>query len=63
MTLPTTVKVIDNLEESFSPHGLPLTIKSNNGPQFCAEEFQEYCRHWDHPYEDHTKMAAGKLGS
>ena len=44
MTSTTTVKVIDNLEEIFSRHGLPTTIKSDNGPQFRSEEFREYCK-------------------
>ena len=43
MTSTTTVRVIDNLEEIFSCHGLPVTIKSDNGPQFISGEFQEYC--------------------
>ena len=42
MTSTTTVKVIDDLEEIFSRHGLPRTIKSDNGPQFTSGEFQEY---------------------
>ncbi|XP_014667482.1 PREDICTED: uncharacterized protein K02A2.6-like [Priapulus caudatus] len=37
------VKIIDSLEEIFSRHGLPITIKSDNGPQFRSEEFLEYC--------------------
>ena len=43
MTSTTAVKVIDNLEEIFSRHGLPITIKSDNGPQFISEEFRDYC--------------------
>ena len=43
MTSTTTVKVIDNLEEIFSRHSLPITMKSDNGPQFISGEFQEYC--------------------
>ena len=43
MTSTTTLKVFDGLEEIFSRHGLPITIKSNNGPQFTSGEFQEYC--------------------
>jgi hypothetical protein len=39
----TTEKVIDALEEMFSRHGLPFTIKSDNGPQFRSAEFQEFC--------------------
>ena len=43
MTSTTTVKVIDSLEEIFSCHGLPITIKCDNGPQFISGEFQECC--------------------
>ena len=43
MTSTTAVKVIDDLEEISSRHGLPRTIKSDNGPQFTSGEFQEYC--------------------
>ena len=35
-------KVIDAMEEMFSRHGLPLTIKTDNGPQFKAAEFNAY---------------------
>ena len=38
-------KIIDILEEIFSRHGVPLTIKSDNGPQFRSEKFKEYCEH------------------
>ena len=37
------MKVIDNLEDIFSLHGLPITIKCDNGPQFISGEFQECC--------------------
>lgn len=37
-------KVIDQLDEVFSRHGFPMTIKSDNGPQFISNEFDEYCR-------------------
>lgn len=43
MKSTTTGKVIDALEEMFSRHGLPLTMKSDNGPQFISEEFKAYC--------------------
>lgn len=39
----TTDKVIDAMEGMFSRHGLPLTIKTDNGPQFKAVEFGRYC--------------------
>ncbi|PFX13011.1 Uncharacterized protein K02A2.6 [Stylophora pistillata] len=44
MMSTVTEKVIENLEEIFSRHGLLLTIKSDNGPQFRSEEFREYCK-------------------
>ena len=40
----TAGKVIDCLDEVFSRHGLPVSLKSDNGPQFASEEFQEYCK-------------------
>lgn len=39
----TTEKVIDSLESIFSRHGLPVTLKSDNGPQFKSDEFRDYC--------------------
>lgn len=42
----TTEKVIDSLDEIFSRQGWPVTLKSDNGPQFRSEEFQEYCEHY-----------------
>ena len=43
MTSTTPVKVIDSSGDSFSRHGLPITIKSDSGLQFTSGEFQEYC--------------------
>ena len=40
----TAGKVIDCLDDVFSRHGLPVSLKSDNGPQFASEEFQEYCK-------------------
>nr|XP_006819797.1 PREDICTED: uncharacterized protein K02A2.6-like [Saccoglossus kowalevskii] len=45
LTSTVTEKLIDSLEEIFSRHGLPRTIKSDNGPQFRSDEFREYCEH------------------
>ena len=39
----TTDKVIWSLEKIFSRHGLPVTLKSDNGPQFRSSEFVEFC--------------------
>ena len=40
----TTGKVIECLEDIFSRHGLPISLKSDRGPQFISDEFQEYCK-------------------
>lgn len=42
-TTTTTDKIIDSLESIFSRHGLPVTCKSDNGPQFRSEQFSRYC--------------------
>ena len=39
-----TAKVIDCLEETFSRHGIPATLKSDNGPQFVSLEFDSFCK-------------------
>ena len=38
----TTEKVIDKIDEIFSRHGLPVTLKTDNGPQFRSDEFRSY---------------------
>lgn len=47
MLSTTAEKVIDVLDGIFSRHGLPRTIKSDNGPQFISGEFDEYCKQND----------------
>lgn len=38
----TTAKVIQCLNQIFATHGYPLTLKTDNGPQFISEEFENY---------------------
>ena len=38
----TASQIISRLEKIFAVHGLPVTITSDNGPQFRAEEFEQY---------------------
>jgi len=38
----TTRRVCTLLDKIFSVHGFPVTLKSDNGPQFIADEFREY---------------------
>ncbi len=43
LTSTTTSNVIDSLEGIFSRHGLPITLKSYNGPQFRSDEVKDFC--------------------
>jgi transposase InsO family protein len=44
MKSTTTKATIAKLREVFARTGLPRTMVSDNGPQWIAEEFQQYCR-------------------
>ena len=44
MRSTTTDKVIDCLENIFSRHGLPVSIRSDCGPQFLSSQFQDFCQ-------------------
>lgn len=43
LTSTVTHKIIWSLEKIFARHGLPVTLKSDNGPQFRADEFKTFC--------------------
>jgi hypothetical protein len=40
----TIAQIMDAMRRSFSCHGLPQRLVSDNGPQFTAHEFQEFMR-------------------
>ena len=40
----TPSKMISCLEAMFATHGLPLSIKTDNGPQFVSEEFEVHLK-------------------
>lgn len=40
----TSGKMISCLEAMFATHGLPMSIKTDNGPQFVSEEFEVYLK-------------------
>ena len=42
MKSTTSEKVIFELERIFSVHGLPHSMKTDNGPQFISEEFESF---------------------
>ena len=42
LTSTVAEKVIDSLQSIFDTHGLPVSVKTDNGPQFIAHEFKQY---------------------
>ena len=38
----TSEKIVSILSRIFVTHGLPLSLKTNNGPQFVSEHFKKY---------------------
>ena len=47
MTSTTSTATANALRDIFSRHGLPEIMVSDNGPQFIASEFQQFCRKWN----------------
>ena len=45
---PQQRELLDSLESIFSRHGLPVTCKSDNGPQFRSKQFTVLWRKWHH---------------
>uniref|UniRef100_A0A182YT24 Uncharacterized protein n=1 Tax=Anopheles stephensi TaxID=30069 RepID=A0A182YT24_ANOST len=43
MNTTTSSKTIEVLERIFHHHTYPETIRTDNGPPFCSEEFLGYC--------------------
>ena len=54
------------LKAQFSRHGIPRTIRSDNGPQYAAAEFREFCREFgithktSSPHTPHSNGEAEK---
>ena len=42
-----TAKTISVLKELFSEHGIPETLRSDNGPQFASHLFAEFAKEWN----------------
>ena len=42
MRSTTSAKIIERLEEIFTTHGLPVSVTSDNGPQFRSDVFERY---------------------
>ena len=44
MSTTTATNTIEALRRLFAAYGLPRQLVSDNGPQFCAEEFAVFCK-------------------
>ena len=38
--------VIAHMKSMFARHGIPVEVKSDNGPQYSSYEFQEFAKNW-----------------
>ena len=52
MSSTATKTVVDALSQIFTRYGYPFTLKTDNGPPFCCEEFTKYLS--DHGVEHRT---------
>lgn len=43
----TSTEAIRIIKEILSVHGVPMTIFSDNGPQYSSREFKEFAKEWD----------------
>ena len=48
----TAAKTITHLKELFAEHGIPESIRSDNGPQFSSHLFKEFAEKWN--FTHHT---------
>lgn len=42
----TSATVINHLKSIFSRHGIPSTVRSDNGPQFSSDLFSQFAKEW-----------------
>ena len=45
MNTVTSVKIIEALQDIFDTHGIPVSLKSDNGPQFVSEQFKDFAKY------------------
>ena len=43
----TSRDVIEILKSTFSRHGIPETVVSDNGPQFSSQEFRDFAKQYE----------------
>ena len=67
MTSITSKRLIDELHEIFTTHGLPEQIHTDNGPSFKSAEFSHFCKKYgirhstSSPYHPQTNGQAERL--
>lgn len=46
LTHTTSIAVIGHMKSIFARHGIPVEVRSDNGPQFSSERFQKFASEW-----------------
>ena len=52
----TSRRIIDTLETMFSTHGIPNSLKTDNGPQFVSDEIEKYFQDNDIEHRTSTPL-------
>ena len=47
LTTTTSQSIINSLKTAFARHGIPETLRTDNGPQFSSHEFAEFAKQYD----------------
>ena len=47
LTRTTSQNVINSLKTVFARHGIPETLRTDNGPQFSSQQFAEFAKQYD----------------
>ena len=47
LTTTTSQSIINSLKTAFARHGIPETLRTDNGPQFSSQEFAEFAKQYD----------------
>ena len=56
LTSGTSPKVIESLEKIFCTHGLPRSLKTDNGTQFVSDEFERFLKKNDIDHRTSTPL-------
>ena len=56
LTSVTSTKIIESLEKIFCTHGLPQSLKTDNGTQFVSDEFERFLKTNDIEHRTSTPL-------